>query len=291
MTVDDPKQGPVELQGWLHKPEGAKDLAILVHGLGGNADSPYVVSATAEAASLGMASLRFHQRGADGRGQDLYHAGLYQDLCRALDHPEVAKFQRIVMLGFSLGGHTSLKAAVHPHPRLDAVGALCPPILLGGAARGFDRTHNLVYRQYILRSLKAMHRPLVEQGRAWAPWSEVARIRRIVDWDEQVVAPRHGYTSAQAYYEGESVGPVLHQAQCPTLVVRTAHDPLVQDGWQPDTDLDPGLVTYRLLRRGGHLGFRHSPELPGHGSVVLKMLQWLQTPGARRTQPARLMGP
>ena len=42
-VLDDPEVGPVRLTGRLQAPPGSRAIAILVHGLGGCADSDYLV--------------------------------------------------------------------------------------------------------------------------------------------------------------------------------------------------------------------------------------------------------
>src|SRR5687768_4490567 len=78
--VDDPGLGSIRLTGIFHPVVGARVIVLIVHGIGGSANSPYCLRTAATAHSLGMSSLRLNQRGADRRGEDLYHAGLWTDL-------------------------------------------------------------------------------------------------------------------------------------------------------------------------------------------------------------------
>src|SRR5204863_9957312 len=94
-VVVDPVLGDVRLTGVLHVPEGAREAVVLVHGLGGSADSDYLRIAAAAAARTGMASLRLSLRGADGLGEDYYHAGLIDDLTAALRCSDLARFERL----------------------------------------------------------------------------------------------------------------------------------------------------------------------------------------------------
>src|SRR5687768_450621 len=79
-SVNDPLFGPLRLTGKLSTPEGATRLLLIVHGLGGHADSHYMAAATHAAQALGVASLRLNLRGADRLGEDYYHAALTSDL-------------------------------------------------------------------------------------------------------------------------------------------------------------------------------------------------------------------
>ena len=59
-------------------------LVVLVHGLGGSADSPYLCAAATVAAGLGLDSLRLNLRGADPVARDFYHGGLTAELHAAI---------------------------------------------------------------------------------------------------------------------------------------------------------------------------------------------------------------
>ena len=75
--------GEVLIRAVHHELASAGSLIVIVHGIGGNADSPYCVSAARAAVAAGCAAVRISLRGADGNGDDIYHAGLTEDL-RAL---------------------------------------------------------------------------------------------------------------------------------------------------------------------------------------------------------------
>src|ERR1700681_597024 len=93
-VVEDPAIGPVRLSGWL-RPAGSVGLAkgradrplrdgdelvVMLHGLGGDASSHYMVRGALAAEEAGLACLRLNLRGADHNGDDFYHAGLTADL-------------------------------------------------------------------------------------------------------------------------------------------------------------------------------------------------------------------
>ena len=61
---------------------------------------------------------------ADGRGEDFYHAGLTVDLEAAIASPELARYQRILILGYSLGGHVVLRYAANPNGSVADIAAV-----------------------------------------------------------------------------------------------------------------------------------------------------------------------
>lgn len=234
---------------------------MLLHGLGGSCNSLYLYEATRAAHARGFTVLRLNARGADKSGEDIYHAGLWQDVAAALSSPELAASREVSLMGFSLGGHLALRfAAEAPDPRLRAVVAICPPLDLALAAQAFERSL-FVYRRYILKNLKAMYKPVAERwrerGMLVAPSPrEVRAVSSLMEWDRRVVAPRHGFKSANDYYECESAAPRLQQVQVPTLIASTVGDPMVQYAAveRALANVSPSTLVCRL-EAGGHLGF------------------------------------
>jgi hypothetical protein len=260
--VPDSTYGSVQLTGCVHEPAGATQALVLVHGLGGSAESHYVVEATAAAAAHGMATLRLNLRGADRHGEDFYHAGLTADLDAAVASPALARYDRVAVLGFSLGGHLALKyASEAPDPRLTGIAAICPPVDLAAGARAIDAPARILYRRHILHGLVEIYEQVAKKRPVPVPVSRARAVGTIREWDELIVAPRHGFASAEDYWRQASVAPRLGAIACPALVVAARHDPMVLAG-----DVAPALaraprVTSVWLDRGGHVGFPRHADL------------------------------
>ena len=94
-SLPDPSLGKVRLSGILSEVEGSDTLVLIVHGLSGNALSPYCTYAARAVARAGFSSLRLSMRGADFSGEDIFHGGTTEDLRAALtesagtQHPDV----------------------------------------------------------------------------------------------------------------------------------------------------------------------------------------------------------
>ncbi|MDX1504009.1 MAG: alpha/beta hydrolase, partial [Thermoanaerobaculia bacterium] len=93
------------LSGLWSGPSSGGDLLVVVHGLGGCAESFYARRAAAAAEGAGVGCLRLNLRGADERGEDIYHAGLWSDLAAVVESPAFDGYERLLVLGYSLGGH------------------------------------------------------------------------------------------------------------------------------------------------------------------------------------------
>ncbi|MBL4685809.1 MAG: alpha/beta fold hydrolase [Nannocystaceae bacterium] len=256
-TVSDPRLGEVRLTGALRSVAGADTLAIVVHGLGGNADAGYCLELADAAARAGWACLRVNLRGADGLGQDLYHAGLVSDVAAVVNSKAAAEFRRIALIGFSLGGHLVLKYALGPDPRVQAVTAVCSPLDLRASAIAFDRRRSAPYRRHVLQELKAAYRTMHRRGVTTSPLREVTAVTKIQDWDARAVVPRFGFANVEDYYARAAVGPHLSALKVPACYVGAPFDPMV-----PRYTVEASLraagnaVTARWIEgRAGHVGF------------------------------------
>src|SRR5262249_25129268 len=137
-------------------------------------------------------------------------------------------YKNVLLLGYSVGGHIALRAAVEQmDSRLRAVAAICPPLDLGQATIAFDHPVCKLYRLHIFRGLNKAYAATARRGRVSIPTNVVATALSCRERDALTVVPRFGFQSAEDYYERESVAPKLHHLQIPSLVVMSRNDPLV----------------------------------------------------------------
>ncbi len=269
--------GPTTLRGLLEA-RSSDTIALLVHGLGGRVDAGYLLRAAAAARDAGIASLRLGLRGASREGEGLYHAGLTADLEAAIGSPELAPYKRIVVVGYSLGGHVTLRLALQPPPRVNAVAAICAPLDLGRSADAIDAPKAWVYRQSVLDSLKEIYRATAAVGPVPTPVDVIEGVNTIREWDRLVVAPRFGFASTRHYYDSQSAGPRLGELEVPSLIVHSDADPMVPT-WTVERWIGRVENRAEVVRTpgGGHVGFprRLDLGLPGGPGVEAQVMTWL----------------
>lgn len=293
-TVVDRERGAVPLAGLFWPGDDRRTVVVLIHGLGGSATSPYLTATAAACHAAGMATLRLGLRGCDGKAGDFYHAGLTADVAAALASPELAPFARVVVVGFSLGGHVALRYATEAHDeRLAAVAAVCAPLELQPAQRFFDRPHPAAwpYRFYILSRLKRLYAEIATRGPVPTPPAQVQCVRTLREWDRLTVVPRFGFASPEDYYARASVGPRLRQLSVPAMLVACPGDPMVpESSIAAAAATAEGALDLRWVSRGGHVSFPASLDLGFDGPRGLpgQLAAWAARAGAEEFPPRRV---
>lgn len=284
-VIEDPQAGPVRLTGRLRGVPESEEVLVLVHGLGGGTDSHYMAGGVAAAEALGLSCLRVNLRGADRLGEDFYHGGLTADLHAALASDPLARYRRIYVLGYSLGGHVALRLGTEEgDPRLAAVAAICSPLDLGRSVVEIDAPALWVYRRYLLSTLKSIYAAVAARRPVPLPVEAAARIRTIREWDDRVVAPRHGFAGADDYYTRASVAPLLPRLRVPALLVNSEHDPMVPArAVRPVLESPPPGLEVRWIPGGGHVAFPRqlNPGLADGVGLDVQVVGWMRSRGAQ----------
>lgn len=270
-TLADPDRGEIPLTGLWTEVEGARTAVLIVHGLGGSFGRHYCIRAARAAAIAGASSLQLALRGADGSGADLYHMALTADLDAAIASPELARYDSVVLMGFSVGGHIALHHAITTSdPRIRAVAAVCSPLDLVRSARAIDARRAWLYRHWVLGGLKKMYEAMAAKQDVPSPLEDVRAVRTIRDWDSLTIVKRFGFGHVDRYYETASVAPRLPELNVPGLYVATRHDPMVPRWTVVDAlaNASPALEA-RWFDDGGHVGF------PKRSGVEAAIIDWL----------------
>lgn len=257
----------LDIQG---DPQTDAACLLLVHGLGGSADSAYMRHMAAQARTEGYGVVRMNLRNAGGtvaRSATLYHAGLHEDLLVVLAWLREQGWRRAHLVGFSMGGNLSLRAAAllpdALHALLGAVVAVNPALDLQAAVAQIDSRPSLwLYRKMFCRDL----RQLVRERAALQPerydLGKLRGIRGVFDFDERFTAPEFGFAGAEDYYQKATAMPLLGQLRHPALVIQSADDPMIPADQVEQIRARAGdRVQLVLSQHGGHLGYRHHRAL------------------------------
>ncbi|MBK1660956.1 alpha/beta fold hydrolase [Paracraurococcus ruber] len=249
----------------LHFPETPRPLplAVLVHGLTGSEDDPYLREAARGLLRRGFRVLRLNLRGSGPslpRSTSHYHLGRSEDLAAALAAlPEPLVRDGVALAGWSLGGALVLlllaRAAETPGlPRLVAGAAVGPPLQpeLAHAAIDADPLFG--------RALLALYRRevLAVPARDLPPGLSAAarEATSLQEFEARVTAPRFGYPSYGVFCEVNRPAAALPRIRVPTLLMLAADDPLVPVGSMDGIAwADCPAVLPLPIAGGGHCGF------------------------------------
>ncbi|HUK86464.1 MAG TPA: alpha/beta fold hydrolase [Terriglobales bacterium] len=248
------------------QPERQRALTLLmVHGLEGSSQSPYVLGVGHKALAAGFNLVRMNVRNCGGTAhlsQTLYHSGLSRDVQQvagALIKED--KLPRLALVGYSMGGNMVLKALGEwsreaPH-ELVAAAVVCPSMDLAPGAALLERGTNRLYQWYFLRSLKRSYR---EKARlfpeVFQSAGKLGGLHTIRQFDDAITAPAMGFRDAADYYERASSSRVLERIAVPTLVVHALDDPFVPllPATRARLEANPH-ITLIATQHGGHCAF------------------------------------
>jgi predicted alpha/beta-fold hydrolase len=241
---------------------GARQLAIILHGWEGSANSLYVLSMGQYLLARGFDVFRLNLRD-HGESHHL-NPGIFHS-CRL---PEVVGAvhaladlfprHRRVFAGFSLGGNFALRVGASLGERLDVLDrivAISPVLdpqntleaLEGGLA---------FYRRYFIKKWRGS---LAIKQSAWPSdydFSQLERCRTLTQMTEYLVLHHTGYPSLADYLRGYAItGDVLQSLRIRSRIIAAKDDPII-----PSRDIarlppNPAL-RITLTERGGHCGFR-----------------------------------
>ncbi len=247
-----------------HKDRTNHPTLVLVHGLGGSAEAPYVRGATRLAYGAGANVVRLNQRNCGGTEHltpTLYHSGMSGDLAAVLR--ELVRrdgLSRVLVAGFSMGGNLALKMAGEMGEEAPAalmgVCAVSPALDLSETTRNLELPQNRLYQRSFVRGL----RRLVERKKELYPdlydVRKLDRLRTVRDFDELYTAPHGGFAGAGDYYARASAIRFVPQVRVPTLIIHARDDPLVpfRPLQRSEVSGNPSVVT-AAPARGGHVAF------------------------------------
>jgi predicted alpha/beta-fold hydrolase len=250
----------------------AHPTLVLLHGLEGSANAPYMQGLAERGIRAGFNVVRLNQRNC-GRTEHLsttlYHSGLSEDPAAVIE--ELIRddgLPSIGVIGYSLGGNVALRlAGVYGDAapsRLHAVCAVSPPVDLACAADEIERLPNRYYQWNFLKDLKARMRRKAAFFPDRYSIDHLEHIRTIREFDDRYTAPHFGFRDASDYYHRASALRVADRIRVPTLIISADDDPFI-----PVAPLrDPAVaanpcISVVVTRWGGHCGFI---ERRGRGS-------------------------
>ena len=242
--------------------KGNSKLAIICHGLEGSSQEHYAQGMARAMMKNGWDALCWNYRGCSGETNRLlrsYHSGATDDLETVIDHAiGVGRYERIDLIGFSLGGNLILKYAgdLDTDTKVKSLCAFSVPCDLAASSAQLAKPSNAIY---MTRFMKSLSRKVIEKDLLYPDRLEMGglkEMRTFAEFDDQYTAPLNGFESAEDYWTKCSSLLVLEKIKVPTLVVNALNDPFLPKECYPYAAAKKNtFLKLETPQYGGHVGF------------------------------------
>lgn len=237
-------------------------IAFIVHGLEGSANSHYIKRIAIELSKKNIDVCAINLRGCGGHANlnfADYHSGKTDDLDIIINHFLSKNLHKSAsIIGYSLGANLALKYVGEKshalHPKIVKCVAISAPFYLADSANCLDKKENDFYKKRFLKSL--ISKVLAKKNKyPFFDYTKAANITSIRDFDTWYTAPTFGYANAQEYYTKNSADQFLETIKIETLIIASKDDPFLDVGCFVIPE-NPKVKTL-YTSNGGHVGFLH----------------------------------
>ena len=259
----------------------ADACVVTLHGLEGSSTAPYVKSVVhaVRCSERSLDVVAMNLRGCSGelnRKARFYHSGESGDLREVVAYL-CGEYERIFLLGFSLGGNVVLKYVgenlSQVPPQVKACAAVSAPVDLAGSAGRVGESSNGFYMRRFIRLLSQKIEAKAQLYPDVIDATGCRSMRSFAEFDGIYTAPLSGFASADDYWEKCSARNWLSEIRTPSLLLNAKDDPFLSDSCFPVELSKRSASLYSCFPdRGGHLGFpaRRVDGCAWHEDLVLR---------------------
>ena len=254
---------------WSFTEKPSRKVAILLHGLEGNAQRTYIKGQAKVLNEAGWNIAAINFRGCSGESNlsyQSYNAGKTDDLEAVVNMIlEKDKYNEIALVGFSLGGNLLLKYLGEresiPKEIKKAV-SISTPLSLRGSLESLSQFENWVYRSSFLINLRKKYKAKMKDFPEKMTTSDYNKITSLLEFDNVYTAPAHGFKDAYDYYEKNSSLQFLPNIQIPIYILNAENDSFLSSECYPtELALKMKNLHLEISKYGGHVGFHKTNEL------------------------------
>jgi predicted alpha/beta-fold hydrolase len=248
---------------WSHSGQKSNKVIILLHGLEGHAQRPYITGTAKLFNSNGIDACSVNFRGCSGEPNLLYrsyHSGATEDLEAVVNHI-LAKniYNEIYIKGISLGANMALKYVgerEHVPKEVKAVISISTPCDLKSSCDALLSLKNKHYAVRFLDHLKKKLKPKLIQFPNDLTKADFNSIKSLIDFDHVYTAKAHGFKDAYDYYDKASSLQFLPKIKVPSLIINSLNDSFLNAECYPVKEAKENSKLYlEMPKYGGHVGF------------------------------------
>tara|TARA_R100001369_G_C3306339_1_gene166575 strand:+ start:297 stop:1259 length:963 start_codon:yes stop_codon:yes gene_type:complete len=244
----------------------ASKVAIILHGLEGNAQRRYIKGQAKSLTKEGWDAVAVNFRGCSGEPNKLfssYNAGKTEDLQAVVDFLlKKETYNTMSLIGFSLGGNLMLKYLGERNTlpkEIERAVAISTPLNLKGTLESLSNFDNWVYRTSFLHNLRKKLKIKVQQFPEKMSASDLKQVKSLLDFDNLYTAPSHGFKDAYDYYKQNSSGQFLPNISIPVLILNAKNDSFLTEESYPYSFAENSENIYlETPEYGGHVGFHQT---------------------------------
>ncbi len=246
---------------WSYSESKSNKLVILLHGLEGNAQRPYI---------LGTAKL-FNTNSYDAVAVNFrncsdtpnlkyrtYHSGATEDLHDVVNHAIGIGYTEISIIGVSLGGNMALKYVGERDvdTEVKSIIAVSVPCSLYHSMLRLHEFENILYanrfKKHLIKSLRKKQIQFPE----YISDKQIKSIKTLKDFDDVYTSKAHGFKDALDYYEKCSSLYFLPDIKTPTLLINALNDSFLSAECFPVKEAKENKsLNLEMPKHGGHAGF------------------------------------
>lgn len=265
---------------WSYANKPTQKVAILLHGLEGHGQRPYITGSAKILNQAGIDACAVNFRGCSGETNRLYrsyHSGATEDLDAVIHHIlETKNYDEILIKGISLGGNMALKylgeERAVPKEVKAAIG-ISVPCDLHDSLIQLLKPKNWAYAHRFRNHLVAKMRAKQKLYPELITDEQIQKIRNLKDFDDLYTSKAHGFEDALDYYEKCSSRQFLKNIKVPALIINSRDDSFLGERCYPQTEAETNPNLYlRMPRYGGHVGFIERENISYSERVSLRFV-------------------
>ena len=268
---------------WSYSETKTNKVIILLHGLEGYAQRPYITGAAKLFNQTGIDACAVNFRGCSGEPNLLYrsyHSGATEDLDAVVQYILSNKnYVEIYIKGISLGANMALKYVGEKDnvpQEVKAVIAVSAPCHLKSSCDELLRLKNRHYAIRFLDHLKRKLKPKLAQFPEQISVKDFNAIKTLIDFDHVYTSKAHGFTDAYDYYEKASSLQFLPNIKVHSLIINALNDSFLPPECYPVKEAKKNPNVYlEMPKYGGHVGFIQKGEFYYNEKRALEFISQL----------------
>lgn len=241
----------------------SKKVLVILHGLEGNAQRPYILGLARYFNKNGWDVAALNFRGCSGEINRLYksyNAGATSDLDLVISHIiSKNKYDSLALNGFSLGGNLLLKYLGEGNKlpaQLKAAVAISAPCDLHGSLKKLEEPSNRIYSGRFIKNLKEQLYLREKHFPENIQKQQISACKNLFSIDDLYTSKAHGFENALDYYQKSSASQFIPNISIPTLLINAKNDNFLSASSSPVTIAEKNPNFYlEMPNHGGHVGF------------------------------------